>query len=92
VRKKGARQVFAVKTCCSSYMPLYVHASMAITVEEAMGALSVVSFRGKQKEAVGAVLSGSDVLYVFPTGCGKSLVYRVAALCTEGVTIIVRPE
>jgi hypothetical protein len=52
---------------------------MTITVEEAMGALSVVSFRGKQKEAVGAVLSGSDVLYVFPTGCGK--VPRVSGSC-----------
>jgi superfamily II DNA helicase RecQ len=89
VRKEGAKQRFAVKTCCSSYMPWYVSASMTISVGEAMKVLSVESFRGKQEEAVEAVLSGCDVLYVFPTGCGKSFVYQVAALCTEGVTIIV---
>jgi superfamily II DNA helicase RecQ len=65
--------------------------TMAMTVGEAMRALNILSFRGRQREAVEAVLSGSDVLYVFPTGCGKSVVYQVAALCSEGVTLIVSP-
>jgi ATP-dependent DNA helicase RecQ len=62
-----------------------------MAIGDAMEALGVLDFRGKQEEAIGALLSGGDVFYVFPTGCGKSIVYQVAALCSEGVTIIVSP-
>jgi hypothetical protein len=62
-----------------------------MSIGDAIQALGVLSFRGKQEEAVEAMLSGEDVFYVFPTGCGKSVVYQVAALCTAGVTIIVSP-
>jgi hypothetical protein len=62
-----------------------------MAIGDAMQALEVLHFRGKQEEAVEAVLSGADVFYVFPTGCGKSIVYQVAALCSDGVTIIVSP-
>jgi ATP-dependent DNA helicase RecQ len=65
--------------------------SPAMAMGDAMQALDVLHFRGKQEEAIQAVLSGADVLYVFPTGGGKSLVYQVAALCSEGVTMIVSP-
>jgi ATP-dependent DNA helicase RecQ len=58
---------------------------------DAMQALGVLHFRGKQGQAIQAVLSGADVYCVFPSGCGKSLVYPVAALCSEGVTVIVSP-
>jgi superfamily II DNA helicase RecQ len=62
-----------------------------MAIADAMQALGALHFRGKQDEAIEAVLSGADVFYVFPTGCGKSMVYQVAALCSEGVTIIVSP-
>ena len=34
------------------------------------------AFRGRQAEAIGAVLDGRDCLYVAATGAGKSLVYQ----------------
>jgi ATP-dependent DNA helicase RecQ len=58
---------------------------------EALHRLNVDEFRGKQEEAVHSILTGRDVLYVFPTGAGKSLVYQIAALCSPHVTIIISP-
>ena len=65
--------------------------AMDPNIGTAMRRLGVVAFRGKQQEAITARMSGADLLYVFPTGCGKSLVYQCAALCSEGITIIVCP-
>jgi ATP-dependent DNA helicase RecQ len=58
---------------------------------EALQRLNVNSFRAKQEEAVNSILTGTDVLYVFPTGAGKCLVYQIAALCSPHVTIIISP-
>jgi ATP-dependent DNA helicase RecQ len=60
-------------------------------VTSAMEKLGVAGLRGKQSDAIDAVLSGRDVIYLFPTGTGKTLVYEVSALCSEGVTVIVSP-
>lgn len=48
-------------------------------------------FRKSQLPAVEAVVSGSDVLIVLPTGGGKSLCYQVPALLNEKVTVVVSP-
>jgi superfamily II DNA helicase RecQ len=56
-----------------------------------MQALGVLRFRGKQEEAIDALLSGENAFCVLPTGCRKSVVYQIAALCSEGVTTIVSP-
>jgi ATP-dependent DNA helicase RecQ len=48
-------------------------------------------FRGGQAAAVGAVMSGRDVLVLMPTGGGKSLCYQVPALARAGLTIVVSP-
>jgi ATP-dependent DNA helicase RecQ len=48
-------------------------------------------FRPVQARALETVLSGRDLLAVFPTGGGKSLCYQVPALLGEGVTIVVSP-
>ncbi|CAE8729656.1 unnamed protein product [Polarella glacialis] len=37
-------------------------------------------FRPGQRQVVDALLAGQDVLYVFPTGAGKSLCYQLPAL------------
>ncbi|WGL50474.1 ATP-dependent DNA helicase [Nocardioides sp. BP30] len=44
-----------------------------------------------QREAISALLAGSDVLLVAPTGAGKSLVYQAAGLLLEGLTLVVSP-
>jgi ATP-dependent DNA helicase RecQ len=49
------------------------------------------SFRGKQAEAIDAVLAGHDCLTIFPTGSGKSLCFQIPALMLEGVTVVVSP-
>ncbi len=48
-------------------------------------------FRPNQRELIEQVLGGRDVLAVMPTGAGKSLVYQVPALVSEGLAIVVSP-
>ena len=49
------------------------------------------AFRGRQEEAIRAVLGGRDALVVMPTGEGKSLVYQLPAMLQDGVTLVVSP-
>jgi ATP-dependent DNA helicase RecQ len=49
------------------------------------------TFRPGQAEIVSAILAGSDVLAVMPTGSGKSLCYQLPALLRDGLTIVVSP-
>lgn len=48
-------------------------------------------FRPGQREVLERLMSGKDVLAVFPTGAGKSLTYQLAALLLPGTAIIVSP-
>jgi len=48
-------------------------------------------FRSGQDEIVDAVLNGSDVLAIMPTGGGKSLCYQLPALTRDGVTLVISP-
>lgn len=49
------------------------------------------SFRAGQQEAVQSVLMGHHTLVVMPTGAGKSLVFQLAALQLEGITLVISP-
>lgn len=49
------------------------------------------NFRTGQREVVEALLSGRDVLALWPTGAGKSLTYQLPALIMPGLTIVVSP-
>src|SRR5437868_9846319 len=47
--------------------------------------------RPGQEEVARTVLAGHDTLAVLPTGAGKSAIYQVAAVLTDGPTIVVSP-
>lgn len=49
------------------------------------------SFRGRQKDIVEAVVSGSNALVVMPTGGGKSLCYQIPSLVRVGMGVVVSP-
>ncbi|KZC00169.1 ATP-dependent DNA helicase RecQ [Methylobacterium radiotolerans] len=48
-------------------------------------------FRPGQDEVIGAVLDGTDVFAVMPTGSGKSMTYQLPALVDPGLTVVVSP-
>ncbi|MEJ1159313.1 DNA helicase RecQ [Prosthecomicrobium sp. N25] len=48
-------------------------------------------FRAGQDEILAAVLGGSDVFAVMPTGSGKSLCYQLPAILRDGLTLVVSP-
>ena len=47
--------------------------------------------RPGQLGAVESILAGRDVLAVLPTGAGKSAIYELAGLLTNGPTVVVTP-
>ncbi|MCV9964130.1 ATP-dependent DNA helicase [Pararhizobium sp. BT-229] len=49
------------------------------------------AFRGKQEDAVEAVISGRDVILLASTGGGKSVCYQIPALVRDGVGVVVSP-
>jgi len=49
------------------------------------------AFREKQEEVIDLVCNGNDVLALFPTGGGKSIVFQVAGLVRKGLCIVVSP-
>lgn len=49
------------------------------------------ALRPGQAEVVDAVMEGTDVLAVMPTGAGKSLCYQLPALMRDGLALVVSP-
>lgn len=49
------------------------------------------SFRPMQKEAIESILSGRDTLVLMPTGGGKSIIYQLPTLASDGLCIVVTP-
>lgn len=48
-------------------------------------------FRGRQLEAIEAILSGRDCFCLMPTGGGKSMCYQIPALAKPGIVLVVCP-
>ena len=49
------------------------------------------SFRPMQREAIESILSCRDTLVLMPTGGGKSIIYQVPTLISDGICIVVTP-
>ncbi|MFA5874720.1 MAG: RecQ family ATP-dependent DNA helicase, partial [Anaerolineales bacterium] len=49
------------------------------------------SFRPGQEEAIQSLLAGNHTLVVMPTGAGKSLIFQLAALQFDGLTLVISP-
>ncbi len=48
-------------------------------------------FRPGQLDVIQSLLRGRDTLAVLPTGAGKSAIYQIAAMLTDGVTLVISP-
>jgi ATP-dependent DNA helicase RecQ len=53
--------------------------------------LGIEQLRPGQEDALRSLLAGRDTLVVMPSGAGKSLIYQVAGILTEGSTVVVSP-
>lgn len=49
------------------------------------------AFRGKQRDAVDAILNKNDCIVLMQTGGGKTVCYAVPGVILPGVTIVVSP-
>ena len=49
------------------------------------------AFRPGQEVAIRALLDGRDVVALYPTGSGKSLVYQLASQALDRATLVVSP-
>ena len=49
------------------------------------------SFRSGQLEAIKSILQNRDTLVLIPTGGGKSVVYTLAAVISQGLTVVIEP-
>ena len=49
------------------------------------------SFRAGQEEAIQSLLNKNHTLAIMPTGAGKSLIYQLAALQLDGLTLVISP-
>lgn len=49
------------------------------------------SFRAGQSEVIDNLLAGNDTLALMPTGAGKSLLYQLPTLVSEGLCVVVTP-
>jgi ATP-dependent DNA helicase RecQ len=53
--------------------------------------LGFEALRPGQREAIESVLAGRDTLALLSTGSGKSAIYQIAGLLTDGGTLVVSP-
>jgi ATP-dependent DNA helicase RecQ len=64
---------------------------MTLDLHAGLKALGYAEFRPGQQRAIETLLSRERLLYVAPTGGGKSLVYQLPAVLLPGTTLVVSP-
>jgi ATP-dependent DNA helicase RecQ len=65
--------------------------SAVLSLEDGLRTLGYTAFRPGQERAIETLLLRQRLLYVAPTGGGKSLVYQLPAVLLPGTTIVVSP-
>ena len=80
----------------SNRTSLAVHRHAAPKVVDRIHAIAREKFgyadlRPGQEQTIRHVLDGHDVLSIMPTGSGKSAVYQIAGLLTDGPVVVVSP-
>jgi ATP-dependent DNA helicase RecQ len=65
--------------------------SSDLSLAAGLRALGYSEFRPGQERAIDTLLTRGRLLYVAPTGGGKSLVYQLPALILQGTTIVISP-
>ncbi len=61
------------------------------TLRQLLNRFGHKDFRSGQERAIRTLLDGRDLLAVFPTGAGKSLLYQFVAQLLPGITVVVSP-
>ncbi|GAA6008635.1 hypothetical protein JCM11491_003377 [Sporobolomyces phaffii] len=51
----------------------------------------IKDWRHCQEAAINASMAGNDAVVVMPTGGGKSLIYQIPALISDGCTVVITP-
>ncbi|TPV92774.1 MAG: RecQ family ATP-dependent DNA helicase [Myxococcales bacterium FL481] len=60
-------------------------------LEEGLARLGYSAFRPGQQQAIETLLAGGRLLYVAPTGGGKSLCYQLPAALLPGTSVVISP-
>lgn len=72
-------------------MDRYLTQKIKSSEETLRSVFKLEGFRGMQKEIIEYCMDKADCLVVIPTGGGKSLIYQLPAVMSEGVTIVISP-
>ncbi|CAG0900109.1 unnamed protein product, partial [Darwinula stevensoni] len=76
----------------TGFVVFYLEFPWSKEIKEALrGKFKLEKFRDLQLAAINASLSRHDVILIMPTGGGKSLVYQLPAVVSQGVTLVVSP-
>ncbi|MET0388632.1 MAG: DEAD/DEAH box helicase, partial [Polyangiales bacterium] len=63
----------------------------SLPLQDGLSALGYREFRPGQERAIETLMASGRLLYVAPTGGGKSLVYQLPAVLLPGTTLVVSP-
>ena len=61
------------------------------SVKAAMNILCIENLRQNQQKPINAILDGKDTMVIAPTSFGKSLIYQIPAVISDGLTVVIEP-